>query len=132
MGSASGILPAFNSDGSVLHFKSAGHAVKGVVCIESKETRMHASMAYVNGAGEKRRSRGSRKLVDNLALLNTLLAAPSAESPAVDQRKPKNERQAEEENKSDSVSKPGGFANDPDDPKNPNEARERHQRKVRP
>jgi hypothetical protein len=99
---------------------------------EIKETRMHASMAYVNGAGEKRRSRGSRKPVDNLALLNTLLAAPSAGSPAVDQRKPKNERQADEENKADSVSKPGGFANDPDDPKNPNEARERHQRKVRP
>ncbi len=30
------------------------------------------------------------------------------------------------------VSKPGGFKNDPDDAKNPNEAIERHRRKVRP
>jgi len=29
------------------------------------------------------------------------------------------------------VSKPGGFKNDPDDPKNPNEAIERHRRKLR-
>lgn len=30
------------------------------------------------------------------------------------------------------VSKPGGFKNDPDDAKNPNEAIERHRRKLRP
>jgi hypothetical protein len=41
------------------------------------------------------------------------------------------ERQAEEERKADTVSKPGGFKNDPDDPTNPNEVRERHLRKLR-
>jgi hypothetical protein len=41
------------------------------------------------------------------------------------------ERQAEEEGKAPTVSKPGGFKNDPDDPTNPNEVRERHNRKLR-
>ena len=85
---------------------------------------MHASMAYVNGAGEER--------PNNLALMNTLLATPSAESPALDKRKPKDEKQAELENQEPTISQPGGFENDPPDPKNPNEVRERHQRKVRP
>jgi hypothetical protein len=39
--------------------------------------------------------------------------------------------QAAQERKADSVSKPGGFKNDPDDPTNPNEVRERHLRKLR-
>jgi hypothetical protein len=56
----------------------------------------------------------------------------ASDSPALDRRKPKNEKQAEEEGRADTVSKPGGFRNDPDNPKNPNEARERHQKKVRP
>jgi hypothetical protein len=43
----------------------------------------------------------------------------------------KDERQAAEESKADSVSKPGGFKNDPDDPTNPNEVRERHLKKLR-
>ena len=43
----------------------------------------------------------------------------------------KDERQAAEERKADSVSKPGGFRNDPDDPTNPNEVRERHLKKLR-
>jgi hypothetical protein len=83
-------------------------------------------MAYVNGAGDQRRNRSSRKPVESLELLNTLLAG------SVDDKKPKNEKQAEEENQATPVSQPGGFANDPNDPKNPNEVRERHQRKVRP
>ena len=41
------------------------------------------------------------------------------------------ERQAIEESKHKTVSKPGGFKNDPDDPTNPNEAIERHRRKLR-
>jgi hypothetical protein len=41
------------------------------------------------------------------------------------------ERQAQEEGKAPTVSKPGGFKNDPDDPTNPNEVRERHNRKLR-
>ena len=40
-------------------------------------------------------------------------------------------RQAEEESQAESVSKPGGFKNDPDDPTNPNEVRERHLKKLR-
>ena len=42
------------------------------------------------------------------------------------------ERQAQEENLSETVSKHGGFANDPDEPTNPNEVRKRHLRKLRP
>ncbi len=41
------------------------------------------------------------------------------------------ERQAEEESKAPTVSRPGGFQNDPDDPTNPNEVRERHNRQLR-
>jgi hypothetical protein len=41
------------------------------------------------------------------------------------------ERQAQEESKAPTVSKHGGFKNDPDDPTNPNEVRERHNRKLR-
>jgi hypothetical protein len=41
------------------------------------------------------------------------------------------ERQAQEEGKAPTVSKPGGFQNDPNDPTNPNEVRERHNRKLR-
>jgi hypothetical protein len=44
----------------------------------------------------------------------------------------KNERKGIEESKQDTVSKPGGFENDPDDPTNPNEAIERHRQKIRP
>jgi hypothetical protein len=44
----------------------------------------------------------------------------------------KNEQQAIEEGRHDTVSKPGGFKNDPEDPTNPNEALERHRRKLRP
>lgn len=38
----------------------------------------------------------------------------------------KNERKAIDENKEQTSSKPDGFANDPDDPTNPNEVIERH------
>lgn len=44
----------------------------------------------------------------------------------------KNEKQAIEESRKPTVSRPGGFKNDPDDPTNPNEAIERHRRKLRP
>jgi len=51
--------------------------------------------------------------------------------PAVDKGKSKDERQAEEENQADTASRPDGFNNDPDDPKNPNEVRERHLKKIK-
>lgn len=38
---------------------------------------------------------------------------------------------AVEESQLETVSKPGGFKNDPDDPTNPNEAIERHRRTLR-
>ena len=41
------------------------------------------------------------------------------------------QRKAEEESKAETVSKPGGFKNDPDDATNPNEVRERSLRKLR-
>jgi hypothetical protein len=43
----------------------------------------------------------------------------------------KNERKAADESMEQTASKPGGFANDPDDPTNPNEAIERHRRTLR-
>jgi hypothetical protein len=80
---------------------------------------MHASMAYINGAGLKRGRR--RRDGNEPELLNTLLSCAT---------KSKDERQAEEESKQETASKPGGFPNDPDDPTNPNEVRERHLKKV--
>ena len=84
---------------------------------------MHASMAYVNGAGEERPSGSDRALIDKMTLMNTLLANGGI---------PTNDKQAEKDNQDPPISRPGGFENDPPDPKNPNEVRERHQRKVRP
>jgi hypothetical protein len=43
-----------------------------------------------------------------------------------------NKKKAVEESKQPTVSHPGGFKNDPDDATNPNEAIERHRRKLRP
>jgi len=97
---------------------------------------MHASLAFVNGAGNKRGAGKKRGPGDpeGLNLLNVLLSSATAESPrpSVDKGKSKDERQAEEEDKAETVSKPGGFPNDPDDPKNPNEVRERHLKKINP
>jgi hypothetical protein len=45
--------------------------------------------------------------------------------------KSKDELQAEAERKAQTVSRPGGFRNDPDDPCSPNEVRERYLRKLR-
>ena len=89
---------------------------------------MHASHAFVNGAGNSD---------EDLRLLKTLLSSGASEAPrphpdqSIDTGKSKDERQAEEESKADTVSKPGGFKNDPDDPTNPNEVRERHLKKIK-
>jgi hypothetical protein len=105
--------------------------VAQAVCwrINSKGGHMHASLAYVNGAGSADK---------DLRLLNTLLSAASerprpgsGKGKAVDKGKSKDQRQAEEESRADTVSKPGGFKNDPDDPTNPNEVRERHLKKIK-
>lgn len=84
---------------------------------------MHASLAFVNGAGSA---------AEDLRLLNTLLSTAGADKgKSVDTGKSKDRRQAEEESKADTVSKPGGFKNDPNDPTNPNEVRERSLKKVK-
>jgi hypothetical protein len=99
---------------------------------------MHASLAFVNGAGNKRRGPGTRIDPEGLRLLNALLSTATAESPrgekgrALDRGKSKDERQAEEEGNAETASRPGGFDNDPDDPRNPNEVRERHLKKIKP
>lgn len=86
---------------------------------------MNASMAYVNGAGLRRREG------DDLELLKTLLSSAADEPAALREKgQSKDERQAEEERKHDPISKPGGFQNDPNDPTNPNEVRERYLRKI--
>jgi hypothetical protein len=67
---------------------------------------MHASHAYVNNAGNSD---------EDLRLLNTLLSTGASEG----------------ERNAPTVSRPGGFKNDPDDPTNPNEVRERHLNKIK-
>jgi hypothetical protein len=76
---------------------------------------MHASMAYVNGAGIHD--------AEDLPILNALLS--------IGHGQPKEERQAEEERQVDPIATPGGFENDPPDASNPNEVRERHLRKIK-
>jgi hypothetical protein len=95
---------------------------------------MHASLAFVNGAGQGRSWRRHTAVggVDDLRLMHTLLSSmASGARPTLDKTKSKDERQAEEENQEETVSKPGGFKNDPEDPKNPNEVRERHLKKIK-
>ena len=91
---------------------------------------MHASMAYIDGAGLARK--GTRRRDGNdLELLNTLLSRVVGESPALREKsKAKDEHQAEEESKHDTASKPGAYQNDPDDPTNPNEVRERYLKNI--
>ncbi len=87
---------------------------------------MNASMAYINGAGLHRPD-------DNdLDLLNTLLSSAADKSPALREKggKSKDELQSEEESKHEPISKPGGFQNDPNDPTNPNEVRQRFLQKI--
>jgi hypothetical protein len=116
---------------------------------------MHASLAYLNRAGNKRRTRASDDDRETLRVLNILLGLHSVPAPQCrwrpsvnkrdkvnrrqaepsrDQRQAepsRDQRQAKEESKAETVSKPGGFKNDPDDPTNPNEVRERFLRKLR-
>ncbi len=105
---------------------------------------MHASLAFVNGAGNQRRSSSVRNDQEELRLLKTLLStvtlataaggsSRSAADPgkSLDKDKSKDEHQADEESKAEPISKPGGFQNDPKDPTNPNEVRERHLKKIK-
>jgi hypothetical protein len=92
---------------------------------------MHASLAFMNGVGQKPRVAAAKTDPEDLRLLNALLSTATGKSPVPSKGKSKDERQADEEAAQDTVSKPGGFHNDPDDPKNPNEVRERHLKKIK-
>jgi hypothetical protein len=61
----------------------------------------------------------------------SLARARAMTDSSVPTEKSKDQLQAEEERKAPTVSKPGGFRNDPDDSTNPNEVRERFLRKLR-
>ena len=78
---------------------------------------MDASLAFVNGAGIAERA--------DLRLLNVLLSCSATEPKSPD------ERQAEDEERAEPATKPDSFQNDPNDPKNPNEVRERHLKKIK-
>ncbi len=57
---------------------------------------------------------------------------PSRHGPShLDEHPDRNEHKAIAESRETTASKAGGFKNDPDDPTNPNEAIERHRRKLR-
>jgi hypothetical protein len=56
--------------------------------------------------------------------------SPSVESPSAD--RPGVDPKVSEEQGKETVSRPGGFKNDPDDPTNPCEAIERSRRTLRP
>ncbi|HEY0746055.1 MAG TPA: hypothetical protein VGD63_05100 [Steroidobacteraceae bacterium] len=92
---------------------------------------MHASLAFVNGAGQKRTAADDKSDPEGLHLLNALLSSATAETSGPAKGKSKDERQADEESTAETVSKPDGFENDPDDPTNPNEVRERHLKKIK-
>jgi hypothetical protein len=73
---------------------------------------MHASIAYVNGAGLKRRKStrsgdGDSGDGNELKLLNTLLSTATAQSPALKKGKLKDEHQAKEQSKHHTAAKPG-------------------------
>jgi hypothetical protein len=70
---------------------------------------VHASHAFVNGAGVAD--------LENLQLLNTLLSSTGEKAKVPADKRP--------------GPKPDGFKNDPPDPKNPNEVRERHLKKIK-
>jgi hypothetical protein len=88
-----------------------------------EDDHMHASLAFVNGAGSADK---------DLRVLNTLLSTAGADQrKSVERGKSKVRRQSEEESIADTASKRGGFKNDPDDPTNPNQVRERSLKKIR-
>ena len=70
-----------------------------------------------------------------LSALLKVLRAVGAETPSLDKDSgdSADERQAKRERKAPTANEqPGGFKNDPDDSSNPNEVRERFERKITP
>lgn len=85
---------------------------------------MHASEAFVNGAANKGRAKSGHN--EDLDMIKTLLS--SAVDPS---KRSADERKGDEERAREPANKPGGFKNDPEDPSNPNEVRERHLKTVK-
>lgn len=57
-------------------------------------------------------------------------ASQTVAGAGVGQPNSRNERRTEEEHRPEPTSSPETFHNDPNDPENPNEARERHLKKI--
>ncbi len=93
---------------------------------------MHASMAFLNGAGSLGHAENESP-AQQLQLLNALLgtSATSSGGKSLDEGKSRDENKADDESAAPSISRPDGFKNDPDDSTNPNEVRERHLREVK-
>ena len=90
---------------------------------------MHATLAYLNAAGRHKIRSTSRgiafwKLLHSLHVGAHMTYSKSFNRPA--------DTKAARERSSKTVSRPGGFKNDPDDPTNPNEAIERSRQHLRP
>jgi hypothetical protein len=85
---------------------------------------MHAPMAYLNGTGN---TRSRRREGAGLEILNALLSSATNRTP-IDRGQ--NEPHSKKDPRSENSCHPDGFKNDPDDPANPNEARNRFHKKV--
>jgi hypothetical protein len=122
--------PALDSAGEPMPQEASSRKLYWAKLLE--DHHMHASLAFVNAAGTSD---------EDLRLLHTLLSTAASESSgsgrdpdrgkSLDKGKSKDEHQAEQESKETPISKPGGFQNDPKDPANPNEVRERTLKKIK-
>jgi hypothetical protein len=107
-----------------------------VFCSRRHAREVRIVLHAIRQAPHTLRGQRERKLIapNQMEVLSMHASTATSESPhpTVDKGKSKDERQAEEENQADTASRPGGFTNDPADPKNPNEVRERHLKKIKP
>ena len=90
---------------------------------------MHATLAYLNAAGRHKvrsTSRGNSfwNLLHSLHVGAHMTNSNASNRPS--------DPKAARERASKTVSRPGGYKNDPDDPTNPNEAIERSRQALRP
>lgn len=99
---------------------------------------MHATLAYLNAAG-KHKVRSTLRSNSFWNLLHSFMGVHMANSTTTKHpaskgsaKPPGPDPKAARERASDTVSRPGGYKNDPDDPTNPNEAIERSRQTLRP
>jgi hypothetical protein len=101
---------------------------------------MHAPLAYLNAAGTydlrmPSHSDAYWSLMHRLRWVGALMTSSksSTKTPRKGSAKPPApDSKAARERARETVSRPGGFKNDPDDPTNPNEAIERSRQSLRP